>query len=167
MVKKIKCDYFVQANSKFLLDISICSINYNLKFTSYTWYQITNWCMSTNCLGFNLNGSVCIKLLLPIRLFLVILWPWPWITLVIFLFSWWSVNQVVRFCFKAQFVSCLQRIQSRFLTMWQYQHLPLIMVINYTNLCDPGAYSSLCILPTLSYYVTIQLWPVTTDLEKH
>ena len=109
---------------------------------------------------FKPNGSVCIKLLLPIRLFLVILWPWPWITLGIFLFSWWSIDSA----YKAQSVSCLQRIQSRFLSMWQYQHLPLIMVINCTKLYDPGVYSSLCILPTFSYYVTIRPWPLTTDL---
>ena len=62
------------------LNRNISSIKYKLKFTSYTWHQIINWYMSTNCLDIlnlnkkniydlNLNGSVCIKLLLLIRLF--------------------------------------------------------------------------------------------------
>ena len=59
--------------------------------------------MSTNCFdllnykkkriyGFNLNGSVLIKLPLLKRLFQVKLWPWPWITIGIFL----SLYQVIR-----------------------------------------------------------------------
>ena len=143
MVKNIKCDFVCTSKQQvFIWDLnlnrSISSIKYNL--TSYTWHQIAKWCMST----LTLNNTGHLPLLMVI-----------------------NCTKLEEPAYKAQSVSCLQRIQSRFLSMWQYQHLPLIMVINYTNLCDPGAYSSLCILPTLSYYVTIQLWPVTTDLEKH
>ena len=80
-----------------------------------------------------------------------------------------------------QSVSCLQRILSRFPTtcMWQYdlelrsptlkndKYHPFIMMINCTDLYDPGAYGSFCILPTIFfYYVTVRPWPLTIDSEN-
>ena len=45
------------------------------------WSEKLNWTFSSgelnNIYDFNINGSVCIKLLLIIRLFKVKQWPWP------------------------------------------------------------------------------------------
>ena len=50
-------------------------------------------------------------------------------------------------------------------------HLPLIMVINCTKLCDPGAFSSFCILPTFyipsMWQYNLDLWLLTLKNNRH
>ena len=112
--------------------------------------------------GFNLNGSVWIKLLLLIRLFYAILNVWPWIKIGIFLSSWWSVVPSFRSwsfqfsLYRAYTVSCHIFLLCDNTTL-NFELRPW-KTIGWS--IDSGTNGSFCILLTISYYVTIRPWPL-------
>ena len=102
----------------------------------------------------------------------------PWITIGIFLLSWWSIVPSCTILeLSVQSVSCLQRILSRFPTMWQYdldlwlttlknnRHLP-INADPLNRVLDLGTNGSVCILHTM-YPVRLSrftMWQYDIDL---
>ena len=106
----------------------------------------------------------------------------PWKTIGVFLLSWWSIVPSCKILeLMVQSVSCLQRILSRFHTMWQYNcNLDIWPLSFKTNKHFVSSWWSIyqviwfwslwfILYPAynVSFYVTIRPWPSKTDLENN